>query len=155
MISADFETVVGEWVWRGEAALFAEKSLASATGNVVRGRALDAGVGVDRRTGEFRVFASAVLRREWSAAEPSVDRTDLSLIGSIERQFGRERYLARVFGVVNPVDASAFVRGLFVWRLQDDVALEASAAAFPGTGDDAVSRFKTRDFVLTRLRWRW
>jgi hypothetical protein len=154
MVSGDFESVTGDWAWRGEAAMFTEKTLQGATGTAVKGRAFDAGAGFDRRTGEFRVFASAILHRQWSTEDPSVSRTDVSLVGSIERQFGRDRYLARAFTVINPGDASGFVRGLFVWRVRDDVAVEGSAAAFLGEGDDALARFNTRDFMLVRVRWR-
>jgi hypothetical protein len=153
-VSADFETVSGEWAWRGEAAMFVEKTLNSPNGPV-KGRAVDAGLGLDRRTGNYRVFLSGVVHREWSPRAPGIDRTDLNLVGSIERHFSRERYFARAFGVMNPADASAFVRGLFIFRMRDDFALEFSAAAFVGTGDDTLARFHGRDFLLTRLRWRY
>ena len=153
MFSGDFESVTGEWAWRGEAALFTEKSLQGAAGTPVKGHAFDAGAGVDHRTGDFRVFASAILHRQWSADDPSIARTDVSLVGSIERQFRRDRYLARAFTVINPGDASGFIRGLIVWRVKDNVAVEGSAAAFLGDGDDTLARFKTRDFLLVRVRW--
>jgi len=155
MIAGDFETVHGGWAFRGEAALFVKKKLQTAEGTLVNGRVLDAGLGFDRRTGDYRVFGSVLLRREWSDEAPAVAKTNVSLVGSIEREFARERYLARVFAVVNPGDASAFVRGLLVSRLRDNTALELSAAAFAGTGDDTISRFRTRDFVLARLRVYW
>jgi len=153
MLSGDFESVSGDWAWRGEAAVFVEKTLQGAAGTAVKGRAFDAGAGVDRRTGDFRIFASAILHRQWSIEDPSVTRTDVSLVGSIERQFDRDRYLARAFAVVNPGDGSGFVRGLLVMRLRDNVAVEGSAAAFIGDGDDTLARFKTRDFMLIRVRW--
>ena len=56
--------------------------------------------------------------------------------------------------MINPGDASGFVRGLVVWRVRDNVAVEGSAAAFLGDGDDTLARFKTRDFLLVRVRWR-
>lgn len=155
MIAGDFETVRGEWAWRGEAAVFVEKTIVSESGLPVPGRVVDAGIGFDRRTGNYRVFGSVLIRREWSHAAPSPSRTDVSLVGSIEREFARERYLARVFAVVNPGDASAFVRALVVARLRDNLALELSGAGFAGTGDDTLSRFRTRDFVLARVRVYW
>ena len=157
MVSGDFETVVGEWALRGEAAMFVEKTLQSRRGAPagVDGRAFDAGVGFDRRTGDFRVYGSLLVRREWSDVEPELARTDVTLVGSIERAFARDRYLARVFGVTTPADGSGFLRGLFVWKLRDAVAIEASAAAFLGSGDTTLARFEGRDFLLTRLRYRW
>ena len=155
MIAADFETVRGEWAWRGEAAVFVEKTIVSESGLPGPGRVVDAGIGFDRRTGNYRVFGSVLIRREWSHAAPSMSRTDVSIVGSIEREFARERYLARVFAVVNPGDASAFVRALVVARLRDNLALELSGAGFAGTGDDTLSRFRTRDFGLARVRVYW
>jgi hypothetical protein len=156
MIGADFETVTGDWAWRGEAAYFSDKSLArTPTPGIVKGHALDAGFGFDRRTGEYRVFGSVIVHREWTEEDAERGRTDVNLVGSVERQFRRDRYLVRAFAVVNPADASGFVRGLLVWRVGDRAAIEISAAIFPGRGDDTLARFRTRDFLMSRIRWRF
>ncbi len=153
MLGADFETVAGAWALRGEVATFVDRTFAARSRpGLVHGRALDAGVGFDRRAGEFGVFGSALVHREWSAEDALVERTDVNLVGSVERSFGRERYLARAFAVVNPGDASAFLRGLFGWRARDRIALEWSGGAFLGTSDDTIGRFRTRDFVSFKLR---
>jgi hypothetical protein len=154
MIAADVETVTGEWAWRGEVAAFVDKQLTASTRpGGVDGRVVEGGFGFDRRAGDYRLFGSTVIRREWSAEDPAVNRTHVNVIGSLERSFRQERYRARGFAVVNPGDGAAFVRGLFVWNVRDNVALEGSAAAFLGTSDDALGRFKDRDFVFTRFRY--
>jgi hypothetical protein len=139
MVAGDFETVTGAWAIRGESA-------------VRIGQAFDIGAGVDRKTGEFRLFASAIVHRDF-ATPFAASSTNFNAIGSIERKFGRDRYLARAFAIVNPDDRSAFVRGLFLWSATDQVSLEVSAAKFAGTGDDGISRFAGRDFAGVRLRW--
>jgi hypothetical protein len=139
MFAGDFETVSGAWAVRGETALKVDQ-------------AFDAGIGVDRKTGEFRVFASAIVHRDFATPLAKAS-TNLNLIGSIDRKFGRERYLARVFGIANPDDRSGFVRGLLVWSASDKIALEISAAKFIGSGDDGISRFAGRDFAGARFRW--
>lgn len=156
MIAGDFETVRGEWALRGEAAIFVDKRVPdlSRVGGIP-GRSVDAGVGFDRRSGDYRLFGSAIVHREWSSEGAGVAKTDVNLVGSIERPFVRDRYFLRGFAVVNPGDASAFVRGLFVWKVRDDVSVEGSAAAFLGTSDDTIGRFRDRDFLLARLRYRW
>jgi len=151
MISGDFETVRGEWALRGEAAVFMEKKFASSLGGVVDGRAIDAGVGFDRRAGSYRVFGSVLLQSQWSAADAAVEKTNVSVVGSIERQLARDKYLVRAFSIVNASDGSGFIRALGIWHPRDNFALEFSAAAFFGTGDDTLSRFKERDFVLSRV----
>ena len=154
MFGADFETVTGDWAWRGEVAAFTEKRLAAGSApDGIDGHVLEVGFGFDRRAGDYRVFGSVVTRREWSVEDVTVNRTNVNLVGSVERSFGRERYRTRLFGVVNPGDAAAFVRGVFSWSLQDNVAVEGSAAAFLGTSDDALGRFKERDFLFARLRY--
>jgi len=163
MIAGDFETVRGDWAIRGEAAVFVDKQLQSVTGTrALGGRALDAGVGFDRRSGDYRVFGSVIVHREWSTGsgstsptEPHLSRTHVNLVASIDRPFARDRYFVRGFGVVNPGDGAGFVRALFVWKVRDDVTVEGSAAAFLGTSDDTLGRFQDRDFVLMRLRYRW
>lgn len=139
MIAGDFETVSGAWALRGETALKIDQSF-------------DAGAGVDRKTGGFRMFASAIVHRDFATPFAKA-ATNLNVIGSIDRQFARDRYLARAFAVVNPHDRAGFLRGLLVWSATDQVAVEVSAATFFGTGDDAISRFSGRDFVGLGLRW--
>ena len=73
------------------------------------------------------------------------------MIGSFERQFARERYHARACAVVNPADRAGFLRGVFTWRVRDNVSVDASGAIFLGRGDDLLSRFTGRDFVFTRI----
>jgi hypothetical protein len=153
MVSGDFETVRGDWAIRGEVAAFVEKQFAGLTRpGPVDGHAIDGGVGVDRRSGDYRVFGSMLIHREWSSEDAGVARTDVSLVGSVDRMFGRDRYLVRAFGVLNPGDRSGFLRGLLVWTARDNFAVEASAGAFLGTGDDTLGRFKGRDFLFGRVR---
>jgi hypothetical protein len=152
MIAGDFETVRGEWALRGEIAGFVERYVAAVSRlGLVPARAIDAGAGFDRRAGDYRVFGSVILRHEWSPEDAAIERTDVSLVGSIDRTFRREEWLVRVFGVVNPADQAAFVRGLVVWHVRDNVAIEGSAGAFLGTSDDAIGRFEDRDFAFARV----
>ena len=180
MVSGDFETVQGDWAMRGEVAMFPERTFAGAgRGGLVNGRSIDAGAGVERRAGDYRLFASAILHREWSSEgvvprsvensrelengtspEFSTDRgttpyrrTDVSLVGSVDRPFRRDTWLVRVFGVMNAVDRSGFLRGLLLWKPRDNVTWEFSAATFLGTGDDSIGRFKGRDFLFARLKY--
>ncbi len=154
MVSGDFETVRGDWAMRGEVAMFPERTFAGVgrTG-LVEGRSVDAGAGIDRRAGDYRLYGSAILHREWSEEDRAIDRTDVSLVGSIERTFRRDSWLARVFGVMNPNDRSGFLRGLLLWKPRDNVTWEFSAATFLGTGDDSIGRFKGRDFLFARLKY--
>lgn len=156
MVSADFEVVLGEWELRGEAAAFVEKYFgAVSSAGIVRGQSVDAGVGVNRNAGIGNVFVSVLYHRQWSDEDPGIERTDVTLVGSLDRSFGRDRYLLRVFGATTPADASGFLRGLFGWKVRDNLTLEVSAARFMGAGDTALGRFEGRDFLLTRLRYDW
>jgi hypothetical protein len=160
MVGGDFETVSGPWAVRGEVAAFVERSFASAPTatpdgrlSLVDGRSFDAGAGVDRRVGAWRVSGSTVVHREWADDAPSISRTDVDIVGSMERAFRGDRYLARGFLVVNPADAAAFVRGLWTWKIRDNVTFDVSVGAFMGSSRDTIGRFSTRDFVLTRARY--
>jgi hypothetical protein len=152
MIAGDAETVRGGWAIRGEFAGFIDKTLNGPQGPV-KGKAIDAGVGVDRAAGDYHLFGSLVWHREWFPSPLSGSKEHLNVIASLDRRFSRERYLARVFGVFNPDDRSGFVRGLASWSVRDNVLIEASAGAFLGEGTDAISRFNDRDFVFLRLRY--
>lgn len=139
MLATDFETVTGPWAWRGEAAWFKDASF-------------DIGAGVDRKTGAYRVFSSVIVHHD-SASTATPARTNTNVVGSIERQFHRDQWLARAFVVANPADRSGFVRGLVSWSVSDRVGIDATAAKFLGTGDDTISKFAGRDFVMARIRY--
>jgi hypothetical protein len=154
MIAGDLETVTGPWAWRAEVAVRPGRQFAAVgRPGLASGRSFDAGFGFDRRAGEFRVFGSVLVHTDGSDDDALVSRTDTSLIGSIERTFGRDRYLVRGFGVVNPADRSGFLRGLVSWKVRDHIVLDGSAGAFLGTSDDTIGRFAERDFLLARIRY--
>jgi hypothetical protein len=159
MVGGDFETVRGEWGVRGEVALFAERTLPSeTTGTVARGRAVEAGIAADRRTGSYRVSVSGIFTRRWTT-EPSplpvavrVNRADALIVGAVDRSFARETRTVRAFAVYNPAESSAFARVIASFSLRDNLALELSGGVFDGGGVDALSQLASRDFFYTRLK---
>jgi hypothetical protein len=155
MVGGDFETVRGQWGVRGEVAAFVDDNFQDPSLRVVKGQSVDAGVGVDRRAGDYRISGSALVHRETydTAIAGDSGRTDLSLIASADRTFGRERYHLRTFGVYNPNESSGFARAIATAKIRDDLALEGSGGWFIGTGRDTVGRFADSDFVYARLRY--
>lgn len=147
MIGADFETVRGQWGLRGEVAAFVHDSFQTEA-SVIDGESYDAGIGVDRKAGDFRISGTALVHHE-----PS--RTDLSLIVSSDRSYAREKYSVRLFGVYGATEGSGFVRGILTAKLRDDVALEASGGWFVGNGRDLIGRFGESDFVYARVKYYW
>lgn len=159
MIGGDFETVSGAWGLRGEAAVFTEDSFQSRTLQRVSGRSIDAGVGLDRRAGDYTIGATVLVHSEsydmplGSDAAAGDGRTDLSLIVSTDRSLSRERYRLRGFGVYNASESSGFLRGIALVTLQDNVALEGSIGWFIGSGRDVIGRFASDDFGYVQLKY--
>ena len=150
MVGGDFETVRGAWGVRGEAAIFVERTLqAEGLPVAAEGKSFEAGVGVDRKAGDYRLSGNFVMARRTSRV---VEDTDPLLVASLDRSFARETRHLRAFGAFNPADRSAFARLIASFHLRDDVVLEASGGWFGGSGDDALSRLATRDFLYTRLK---
>jgi hypothetical protein len=153
MAGADVETVAGPWVVRGELAAFTRDAFqAPAAATVRTGRSFDAGGGVDRRAGEYRVSGQVLVHHE-VYDEAAEARTDVSLIVSADRSFARQKYEGRLFGVYNPASGVAFVRGIAKAALRDNVALESSLGWFAGAGADNIGRFSDSDFVYLRLKY--
>jgi len=153
MVGADFETVAGAWVVRGELAAFPRGAFqAPAAAVVVPGRSFDVGGGVDRKAGEYRVSGQVLVHHE-AYDDSAQGRTDVSLIVSADRSFARQKYEGRLFGVYNPSSDAAFVRGIAKAALRDNVALEGSLGWFTGTGTDIIGRFSDSDFVYLRLKY--
>lgn len=175
MIGGDFETVHGKWGLRGEAAAFVDDERQGVTvdDGAVRlfeqkGRSLDAGVGVDRRAGDYRV-AGDVLWSYRSVAQ--ADDSDVTLVASAERRFAAETRTIRLLAVYDPGDA-VFVRTIVVFSVRDDIAIEGSGGLFTGSSStpdltgsglpmtgvnglddrDTLARFARRDFLYARLR---
>jgi hypothetical protein len=162
MIGGDFEAVRGRWGLRGEVAAFVDDNFQAADLRVVTGHSIDAGVGVDRRAGDYTLSGTVLVHSESYDAplavtalgsEASDGRTDVSLVASADRTFARERYRFRGFGVYNATAASAFVRGIGMANLRDNLALEASIGWFAGDGQDLVSRFGDSDFAYLRVKY--
>lgn len=152
MIGGDVETVAGPWAIRGEVAAFTRDAFqAPAAPAALTGRSFDAGVGVDRKAGDYRVSGDVLLHRE--RYDPSGGRTDVSLIVSLDRAFARQKYQGRLFGVYNPNGGAGFVRGIATAALRDNVALEGSLGWFAGSGLDTISRFADSDFIYVRLKY--
>jgi hypothetical protein len=153
MAGADFETVAGAWVVRGELAAFTRDAFqAPAAAVLLTGRSFDAGGGVDRKAGQYRVSGQVLVHREEYEGE-SAGRTDVSLIVSADRSFARQQYEGRLFGVYNPASGAAFVRGVARAALRDNVALEGSLGWFGRAGVDTIGRFSDSDFAYLRLKY--
>jgi predicted RND superfamily exporter protein len=157
MVGGDFETVRGAWVFRGEIAAFLEDSFQTADLRVADGTSFDAGFGVDRKAGAYRVSATLLFHREALDPVPGANegsrRSDLSLIASADRAFFRDRYNLRTFAVATPSESSAFFRSIFTATLRDNVAFEGSGGWFAGEGRDFAGRFADCDFVYARLKY--
>ena len=163
MIGGDFETVRGLWGVRGEIAAFVEDELQSTRAvRGVAGHSVTAGVGVDRRAGDYRIAANAL----WSLSgvdedDPSavafvgddeVERSDVSLVVAADRSFARETRTLRVFGVYDPAERTTFTRVIASFSVRDNVWLEGSAGMFAGSSLDVIGRLTHRDFAYARLK---
>jgi hypothetical protein len=152
MIGGDFETVRGEWGVRGEIAAFVDRTLqAAAIPVTIAGKALEGGLGIDRKAGAYRISGNVVVTTRW-AESALFDRTDVTLVAAVDRTFARETRTVRIFSVYNPGEASAFARVISTFSVRDDVAFEVSGGLFTGGGTDALSRLATRDFAYARLK---
>jgi hypothetical protein len=153
MIGADFETVLGPWGVRGELAAFTTDAFQPDTpASAPTGSSFDAGGGIDRKAGEYRISGQVLVHHE-SHDDTREGPTDVSLIVSADRTFARQKYEGRLFGVYNPTSGAAFVRGIARANLRDNVALEGSIGAFTGDGTDNIGRFADSDFAYIRLKY--
>jgi hypothetical protein len=142
MIGGDFETVRGPWGLRGEVAWY----------DTPAPRSFEGGIGADRRAGSYRVAINALVSH-------AAGDTDASLVGWAERSFARETRQVRLLAVYDPSDDTAFIRGIGVFNVRDNLSLETSAGWFTGepggttqSGTDVLSLLSRRDFLYVRLK---
>jgi hypothetical protein len=138
MVGADFETVRGAWGVRGEAAFFERQSI-------------EAGVGVDRRAGSYRMAGNLLYARRPAAGSGSRE-SDVTLVAAADRSFARETRTLRLFAVHSATDGTTFVRAIGAVSLRDDVWLEASGGLFTGTSTTAIGQLSRRDFLYAKLK---
>jgi hypothetical protein len=165
MIGGDFETVRGLWGLRGEVAAFVDDELQASglqAGTVPRGvpgKSVDAGIGIDRRAGDYRLAADVLW--SWRSADhveapgfedESLHGSDVTLVIAADRSFARETRTVRVFGVYDPTDRTAFGRVIAAISVRDNVWLEGSGGVFTGTSTDVIGRLSRRDFLYGRLK---
>lgn len=163
MVGGDFETVHGPWGFRGEVAAFVDDELQSTRAiRGVPGHSVTAGVGVDRKAGDYRIAANAL----WSssgvdssdpdarsfAGDEEIERTDVSLVVAADRSFARETRTVRVFAVYDPADATTFTRVIAAISVRDNVWIEGSGGLITGTSLDIIGRLTRRDFAYARLK---
>jgi hypothetical protein len=163
MVGGDFETVRGPWGVRGEVAAFVEDELQSTRAvRGVAGHSVTAGVGVDRKAGDYRIAANAL----WSMSrvdtsdpaarafvgDDEVERTDFSLVVAADRSFARETRTVRLFAVYDPADATTFTRVIAAISVRDNVWIEGSGGLITGTSLDVIGRLTRRDFAYARLK---
>lgn len=164
MLGGDFETVHGEWGIRGEAAAFVDDTLPLVSAgeggprlSTADGHSMNAGVGVDRRAGNYRIAGDVL----WSyrAAGQRSD-SDMTLVAAADRSFVHDTRMVRVLAVYDPGDAF-FVRGIVTVSVRDDIAIEGSSGLFTadasminrgGLAVDTLARFARRDFLYARLK---
>ncbi len=157
MIGGDFEASRGSWTLRGEAGWRVDDTLTAPADpaaaipapRIEAGRSLQAGLGGDRKAGDYRVNASILVEHRDAV---TFDDVDVTLVGGGERVFSRDTIRVRVFGTWNFSDASGFARTIAGWNVRDNLWLEGSVGWFIGEGDDTLSRFSSRDFVYLRLK---
>jgi hypothetical protein len=163
MVGGDFETVRGPWGFRGEVAGFVDDELQSTRAiRGVPGHSVTAGVGLDRKAGDYRIAADALWSR--SAVDSSdpvgrafdgdadVERTDVSLVLAADRSFARETRTVRVFAAYDPADATTFTRVIAAASVRDNVWIEGSGGLITGTSLDIIGRLTRRDFAYARLK---
>jgi hypothetical protein len=152
MLGGDFETVRGAWGVRGEAAFFVDDELQSVRlARGVEGQSIEAGVGVDRRAGSYRLAGNVLFARR-SADAGAVDESDVTLVVAADRSFARETRTLRLFAVYDPTDSTTFTRCIGAISLRDDVWLEASGGLLTGTSTGTIGRLTRRDFVYAKLK---
>jgi hypothetical protein len=152
MVGGDFETVRGAWGVRGEAAFFVDDELQSVQlPRGLEGRSLEAGIGVDRRAGSYRVAGNVLVARR-TADEGGLEESDVTLVVAADRSSARETRTLRLFAVYDPTEGTTFTRGIGAVSLRDDVWLEASGGLFTGTSTTTFGRLSRRDFVYARLK---
>jgi hypothetical protein len=152
---------------RGEVAAFVDDELQSTRAiRGVPGHSVTAGIGVDRKAGEYRIAADALWSRsalrladarsgqglEAFAGDPEIERTDVSLVVAADRSFARETRTLRLFAVYDPADATTFTRVIAAVSVRDNVWIEGSAGLITGTSLDIIGRLTRRDFAYARLK---
>ncbi|OFW11449.1 MAG: hypothetical protein A3H96_00665 [Acidobacteria bacterium RIFCSPLOWO2_02_FULL_67_36] len=152
MVGGDFETARGNWGVRGEVAAFAREGFHDPVLRTSIRDSMDAGLGVDRKAGEYRVSGTILLHHEASVTG-STGRTDVSLALGSDRTFARERYQLRTFAVYSPTQETAFLRAIATAKLRDNVAVEGSGGWLAGDGTDLIGRFRDSDFVYARVKY--
>jgi hypothetical protein len=152
MLGGDFETVRGAWGVRGEAAFFVDDQLQSLQlARGVEGQSIEAGVGVDRRAGSYRLAGNVLVGRR-TADEGGLEESDVTLVVAADRSFAHETRTLRLFAVYDPTDGTTFARCIGAISLRDDVWLEASGGLLTGTSTTTIGRLSRRDFVYARLK---
>lgn len=152
MYGADFETVSGEWGFRGEAAYFAGRTFENIdAASYVKGDSFSAGIGVDNTKGPSYQNYSVLYSRIFAEGPLLERKEELTVMSTLERKFASDTRVAKVFMVYNALGNSIFLRGAYRMNLEENL-WATIAAGFFGRGSggvggtDSLSLFKDADY---------
>jgi hypothetical protein len=164
MVGGDFETARGPWGVRGEVAGFVKDGLQSdVLGRGVSGHTWQGGLGVDRKTGAYRVAGDVIISttrvdggNPTAAAaariDPNLERNSVTLVASADRSFTRDTRNVKLFAAYDPGNKTTFARFIGAVSLGDNVWFETSAGLFLGRSAEPLGRLTNEDFVYARLK---
>jgi hypothetical protein len=158
MIGGDVEAVRGDWVLRGEGAVYIHDPLQNEqVPRVVRRSTFQGGAGADRRVGESTLFLNALYRfvPEDARLGEELNDNEVSLVAGLTRDFSAGTRSVRLFGVWNASDRSAFARAIWSEDLNDRLNVEVGGLAFLGSGGAYFGYLTDSDLVQVRLRVRF
>lgn len=161
MGGGDIETARGDWVFRGDAAVFIDDPLQAFVENPLQGERIPAivpkvsfqgGIGADRRVGETTFFINALYSH--LPEDPRIDAEDeMSLIGGLTRDFSQGTRTLKLFSLWNASSGSGFSRAIWDEELVENLRLEVSGGLFLGQGGQVFRLVEDADFVTARIRF--
>jgi hypothetical protein len=158
MVGSDVEAARGEWVVRGEGAVYVGDPLqAEAVPLVVSRSTFQGGIGADRRVGESTLFLDALYRfvPEDPLLGDSTHDNEFSVVAGLTRDFSGGTRSVRVFGLWNLSDRAVFARAIWSEELVERLNLEVGGAVFLGEGGAFFGDLTDADVLHARLRVRF
>jgi len=153
MAGGDVEAAIGEWVLRGDGALFIHDPLqADGIPAIVPKVTFQGGMGADRRVGDNAFYFNALY--SFVPDDPRIDGADdVSFFGGYTRDLKGGTSSLRLFGLWNALSDSGFGRATWEWELVENLRFDVSGSVFLGQGRRVIRLNEDADLLTARLRF--
>lgn len=155
VIGKDFETVVGNFGVRGEAALFVDVPYLRDDFSYTRKKTFIVGIGIDHTTADnlyynFQIIETLILNYAPLFAQ---ERSSCLFTSNLSKEFLRGRFIVNLDSSFSPSYYDWMLNPELAYKFNNGMRLSVGGFIFEGSPTTVFGRFSAKDLVYLRMKY--